>query len=323
MKISTQMLRQAESDLGLNTAFVKGADLPVKNCWHFCTDGNAVDSIFYDEQDFIQGMNRIYTVSRKFNIIILAHVLMDTHIHFVIYGTQETCGAFMHEYIRLTSMHLAHKHNFNGKLRSVPIRYIHIDNDLQLKTAICYVIKNPTVAGLKFTPYDYPWSSGSLYFRREGYWTSPCWQDRHYFCDRTTEMTARAKQTAFKTRTLDDSARVSSTKGLIFPGEYVEFKLVERLFRSFRSYQFFMGRNKEEGIDSLAANASRLSIPIQEMRQSRDEIIVERFGRNGIKDLSTVQRIMLAKMLRSKYSSSTKQIARVCGLVHEELKDII
>ena len=85
MKISDQLLLRIESDLGLNLAFRKGADIPVSNCWHFCTDGNAVDTMFYDEPDFIDGMNRIFLASRP-GVVIFAFRLMDTPGHFILYG---------------------------------------------------------------------------------------------------------------------------------------------------------------------------------------------------------------------------------------------
>ena len=46
MKLDRKLLAQIESDLGLNVPFVKGQKIKVKNCWHFSTDGNAVDAMF-------------------------------------------------------------------------------------------------------------------------------------------------------------------------------------------------------------------------------------------------------------------------------------
>ena len=85
MKIDQKLLRQIISDLGLNLAFVKGQDIRIRNCWHFSTDGNAVDMLFYDELDFIAGMNRIYVTVKGYRVIILAFSLMDTNIHFILY----------------------------------------------------------------------------------------------------------------------------------------------------------------------------------------------------------------------------------------------
>lgn len=78
MKINGDLLRQIESDLSLNTPFVKGKKIQIKNCWHFYTDGSAVDVLFDNEQDFTNGMNRVYVASRGYDVVILAFCLMKS-----------------------------------------------------------------------------------------------------------------------------------------------------------------------------------------------------------------------------------------------------
>ena len=78
------LLKKMASDLGLDAPFVKGSVRSVRNCWHFSTDGNAVDVMFYDDTDFRNGMNRIFIVVDAYDVVILAFSLMDTHIHFIL-----------------------------------------------------------------------------------------------------------------------------------------------------------------------------------------------------------------------------------------------
>ena len=56
--------KEIVSDLGLDRPFIKGQRIIIKNCWHFSTDGKAVDVMFEDDDDFIAGMNRIYIIVR-------------------------------------------------------------------------------------------------------------------------------------------------------------------------------------------------------------------------------------------------------------------
>ena len=72
------LLKQIESDLNLNALFVKGRNLPVKNCWHFYSCGEDVDALFYDKEDFCNAMNRIFVLLQKYGVIIIAFCLMDT-----------------------------------------------------------------------------------------------------------------------------------------------------------------------------------------------------------------------------------------------------
>lgn len=246
MNLTPLQLHRVTEDLGLDVPFTKGVDKPIKNCWHFSTDGNAVDMMFYDEDDFRAGMNRVYIVARVYNAIILAFSLMDTH----------------------------------------------------------------------FSGYDYPWSSRPLYFRRKGYWSSPRWLNN--ISERS--MTFRQRRKVLRT-SQDVSAPMID--GIVFPGEYVAYEIVEQIFRSHKAYLFFMCRSKESDVDSRGGTISRLSIPIQEMLQYRNEICRELFGRNGIRHLNTAQRLRLAKTLRARYNSSLKQVVRLSGLVYDEVKDYL
>ena len=384
MKINDDLLRQMESDLSLNIPFVKGKNLPIRNCWHFSTDGNAVDRLFDDDTDFRDGMNRVFVVGREYQVIILAFCLMDTHVHFILYGSFDECNKFMHKFVQLTSRNIWFRHSEHKKLWRMPISHQFIDNDFYLKTAICYVIKNAPVAGLPFNALDYPWSGNSLYFKRMGYWNSPAavhvgndsdgvgYRDgestvtaggagitrmsgavggaggvratrgagvaggaRATGVARTTgiagstgapgtvgslkELSQRKRIALLKTKT-DIPEDIAIIDGIVHPGEYVAWEIVECIFKTHRSFNRFMCISKEEDIEKRGGSISRLSIPIQEMRQYRNEICREMFGTESLRKLSTDDRLKLAKMLRSRYNSSIKQIARVCGLVYGEVK---
>ena len=311
---------QLVTDLGLNRPFVKGQTIPINNCWHFSTDGNAVDCLFYDDDDFIAGMNRIYITVRGYNVIILAFSLMDTHVHFVLYGEFDECNHFMHEYVRRTSISIAKKHGENNKLDGVPVDYQRVDNDYYLKTVICYTVKNAPVAGVPFNALDYPWSSGPLYFKKAGYWSSPSWQGKENNLSYSGIMGTKTLRKVLKTRDLPEK-NLRMAGSLIFPGEYVAYELVERLFKTTKSFNYFLCRTKEEEVDSKGGTISHLSVPMQEMRQHKNELCLELFNTASIKTLNTSQRLILARTLRSRFNSSIKQIARLCGLVYNEVKD--
>ena len=361
MKINDVLLRQMVSDLSLDKPFVKGKNLPIRNCWHFCTDGNAVDRLFDDDQDFRDGMNRVFIVRRDFSVIILAFCLMDTHVHFILYGAFEECNKFMHKFVQLTSRHIWFRHAERKKLWRLPISHQFIDNDFYLKVAICYVIKNAPVAGLPFNALDYPWSGNPLYFRRMGYWNSflapgtrigatdgpdvmhgatavlqrapeVVTAGKEAVLGRLAgtavigeflkEMSQRKVKALLKTKT-EITEDVLVIDGIVYPGEYVAWEIVERIFKTHKSFNRFMCISKEEDVENRGGSISRLSIPIQEMRQYRNEICKELYGVESIRTLSAKERLKLAKVIRSRYNSSLKQIARVCGLLYEEVKDMI
>lgn len=321
MKIDQKLLAQIEADLGLHVPFVKGRQIKIKNCWHFSTDGNAVDAMFEDDDDFIAGMNRIYMVIQDYNVVILAFSLMDTHVHFILYGTFEACNRFMHEYVRRTSWYISVTHHESNKLDGVPINYQAVDTDSYLKTVICYTVKNAPAGGIMFNALDYPWSSGPLYFKRPGYWSSPRWMDE---TKEAGSMGVVDHRKALRTRKDELARRAPRMIGpLVFPGEYVAYEVVERIFKTCKSFNFFLSITKEEDVDARGGSISLLSIPMQEMRQHKNEVCRELFGTPSVRQLSMQQRLRLARTLRSRYNSSIKQIARLAGLVYDEVKDRI
>lgn len=318
MEIDKGLVQQIESDLGLNVPFIKGQKITIRRCWHFSTDGNAVDVIFRDDHDFIDAMNSIYIMQRKHGITILAFVLMDTHVHFILHGDLDRCNNFMHEYVARISRQISIRHGEVHKMDGVPINYQTIDNDRYLKTAICYVVKNPPVAGMPFMAWNYPWSSGPLYFRNGKHWTGTSFQSESSIA----ELNTRDRRTMLKSRG-EIHGNPSLYDGMVLPEGFVAVDLVERIFRTAKSFNYFMCVSKEEEVESRGGNISRLSIPMQEMRQHKAELCRTMFGVQTVKSLSTQQRLKLARALRRKYNSSLKQVVRLCGLVYDEVREML
>lgn len=321
MKTSNELVKLARQDIGLDMGFVRGHNKQVRRCWHFCTDGASVDSFFNDEPDFYAGMNRIFFVRRNYETLVLAFCLMDTHVHFVLWGEYAECNRFIHEYIRRTSIYMANVRGESRWLDSIPVNCQAVTDERYLKTAICYVIKNPPVAGVSYIANDYPWSSGPLYFRSHGTWASPAWLGEMY-CVRPHFGRNEQRRLFHTKEELPPGTRVMAGN-LIFPGEYVAFQIVESLFCTCRSFNYFMCVSKEDDIESREGLISRLSIPLRELRQYRDDLCKDYFGSAGLQGLDTARRLRLARGLRSKYNCSVKQVCRVCGLAWSEVGSLI
>lgn len=321
MNLNYELSSQIEKDLGINVSFQRGISIPVKNCWHFSSNGNDSGPMFFDDNDFRHGMNRIYKLQKHYKVIPLAFTLMDTHVHFLLYGNFDDCNRFIHEYIRLTSMHNSQKYRTRKSMQNIGISHQVIDNDLYLKTVICYICKNAPAGGLAFNALDYPWSSAPLYFKNKVNWASPSWIE---YRENSTlsDLGIRGKRDFLETRYTDnDNALLID--GIIFPGEYIAYEIVEKIFRSTKSFNYFMCRTREDDVDSKGGILSYLTMPIQELRQHKTELCMSMFGEKTVKNLDIQKRIKLARTLKSKYNSSSKQIARVCGLIYEEVSAYI
>ena len=304
-------------DLALSVLHPRGQNVSIRNCWHFFSDGSAVEVLFYDDADFIMGMNRLYVLDKKYQVLILGCVLMDTHIHLALWGEFYECQAFVKDYVKRLSIHLSKRYGMKHTLENLPVRHQEVEDDAYLKTLISYIIKNPPVAGLPYNFYDYPWGSGPLYFRKAGLWASPEWMSSM----RHRNLSYREKKALLKAPelVLDD---VRMMGDLVFPGEYVAYELVEKLFRSIKAFNYFICRTKESDVDEREGVSSWLSLPYAEMLQIKRELCNELFGVRSTRTLDVHQRIRLAKVMRFRYNCSPKQVARMAGLVYSEVKDI-
>ena len=310
---------QIEADLGLNVPFVKGRNIPVRNCWHFFTHGEDVDVLFGSREDFVAGMNRVFLHVERFRIVLLAFTLMDTHVHFILYGDFDMCKLFMHEYIRNTSRYISLKHNEQKKLKHLRISHQPIDNDLYLKIVICYVLKNPPVAGLSYSAFSYPWGSHPLYFRASCEWAKSCYVVDPESLPRLNSLSRNQKRRFLQTR-YTNLRDVRIINDMVFPGDYVAWQLVEKIFKSHKAFNAFMSSSKEEYVESLGGYATNITIPLSELRQHRNEIIKTLFPDYSIRQLSVNQRLQIARHLRRNYNCSVKQVARICSLAIDQFK---
>ena len=100
--------------------------------FHICTDGRKLPWMFQDDDDFIAGINRIGLCYLKTGVIIIAYVLMDNHVHFVLYGTMLQCKSFINTYKRLTGIWILNKQGIGDYLRLLPTEIIRIENEESL-----------------------------------------------------------------------------------------------------------------------------------------------------------------------------------------------
>ena len=97
---------------------MKGSDK--SSYFHVCTDGNSLPWMFQDEKDFIAGVNRIAICYIKVKIKVIAYVLMDNHVHFLLYGTSTQCTTFINLYKRLTGRWILTRYGISGHMKLLP-----------------------------------------------------------------------------------------------------------------------------------------------------------------------------------------------------------
>lgn len=114
-----------------------------------------------------------------------------------------------------------------------------------------------------------------------------------------------------------------TSEGFIWPGNYVDYKVVESLYHTPKSFAFFMGQSKEEDINKSLGMVSKVALPDIELREKAVELSMKMFKTSYVRKLSVPDRLSLAKELRRMYRCSAKQIARVVHLEEMYVKELI
>ena len=280
--------------------------------YHVCTDGNALAWMFKDTEDFIAGVNRIGICAFGTCIQIIAFILMDNHVHFVLYGTLPKCKEFITRYKTLTGKWISSKYQLKEYLKHLPSEFILIESEEQLLDTIAYIDRNSIVAGGRYLPSEYPWGSARYMFRER---RIPC--GRHI-----SEMSKKEVHESLNTwSTLPEDWMVDD-QGMLIPERcFINIDFIEGLFRSPTRYLYHLSRKLEGKIEMQ--QGIRAFIPDKELRPVTEELAKKLFGKSKVKDLDFNSKILLARKLRYDYASTPKQISRMLSMNSEILSKFI
>lgn len=281
--------------------------------YHACTDGNALDWMFNDAEDFIAGINRIGICKLISNVLVIAYVLMDNHVHFVLHGTIFQCKKFMQSYKTLTGKWISKKYQTNSPLRHLPSQLILIHDEEQLLDTIAYLDRNAIVAGYQYLPQEYAWGSAKYMF-----------QDAANSRTETREIkdfNAKEQQQLFKTwHKIPENWRVYPN-GMIDPRCFLEINTLDKLFKSPIKYLFHLSKKLEGRIELI--QGTQTFIPDKELRKITQQLAMELFSTTSVQQLDFSSKITIARKLRFNHGSTPKQISRIISLDHETITKFI
>lgn len=136
--------------------------------YHYATEGLKDDFLFGSPVEFIAGINRIALCLCRLGpdhpVQVICFVLMDNHVHFILYGLEEDCDLFMARYKAATEIWLRRHGDGNGPGKLWRIGHWSIPDRDRLRATITYIHRNPMAAGMALSPAGYRWSSASLLF---------------------------------------------------------------------------------------------------------------------------------------------------------------
>ena len=294
---------------------MKGAD--DTGYFHICTDGRALPWMFQDERDFIAGINRIAICHLKTAVETIAHVLMDNHVHFVLYGTLLQCKSFINLYKRLTGKWIQTRYGISDHLRLLPTEILRIENEEALLNTIAYLDRNPPMAGYRYMHSEYPWGSSKYVFRTSDSMDSTeSWRPASTF-------TSRELRSLLNTKTPIPGDWLINDSGMIHPKSFLNISKLESIYKTPVRYSYFLAKKIEGTVEQELKNSHKIFIPDKELRPIVKKMVKELYGVESVTDLDVKERLHIAKRLRYNYASTIKQISRMIHLDPSVLDDYI
>jgi putative transposase len=127
--------------------------------YHVMNRGNRKQPIFEDEHDRRQ-FRRIWIEQQEvFSVQTLAGCLMKNHFHEVMHTPFANLSDFMQQVQGQFARYSNWRHGHHGHLFGGRFRDVHIEGNIHLLTALCYVFMNPVAAGVTDHVHDYEWST--------------------------------------------------------------------------------------------------------------------------------------------------------------------
>ena len=285
-----------------------------KGFYHLFSDGFRTDVLFEDKPAFIAAMNIVAVCCFRCKVTILAFCLMDNHVHFILYGTLDECLQFRDKFLHKYA--IWHSRRYSEKsLERIDFDIKHMEDERYILTSITYVLKNCIAAGFRYCVIDYPWSSAGIYFRDP--------ESMKYLWPRLSDMSVKERYRKLQTQMDLPLDWIITPDGYVWPGSYIDYRHVERLFKTPKSFTFFMGQGKEEEINKSLGMDTTVQIPDIELREKATLQCLKMFKTTNMRRLDALKRIELAKLLRNEYKCSAKQIARIVHLDSQYIKELV
>ena len=208
--------------------------------------------MFKDNTDFITGINRIAICRHLTKVNVISYVLMDNHIHCLLQGTMPQCKDFINKYKQLTGKYIYSRHSITGHLRGLESRIIPIEDEENLLAVLAYIDRNPTVAGYRYLPSEYPWGSARYLFRAPSsnaiMGTSPDMQRKSLQnmtsgIRRIAELPVRERYSLLGTRIELPQEWMVDENGMIIPSSFWDPSTVESIFKTPGRYLYFLSKN--------------------------------------------------------------------------------
>lgn len=280
-----------------------------KECeWRFMNGGpyfivtteNLPWLLFTSDRDFMDGTNLVAVALAGLGIRLLNEVQMNNHLHFVMEGPEEKVLLFTIRLRKAMSKYQLGKGNPSLSKWDIQVKPI---IDLRnLRNAILYVSRNPSVAGRNCTPFGYKWSGAQLMFN-----------DNLIYYNAGipfNNLTFREKRSITHQRNIELPQEYRVLDEMILRSCFVDFKRAEAFFESAHQYFYLLSRKVEADAETARWIGETILLPNEDVFR----IVADWYKVQTVKLLTPDQRLAAARRMKVELMSNNKQIAQVLSL---------
>ncbi len=179
-------------------------------------------------RDYKMMISRIAQSSVYNDTAVLAYAVMSNHVHLIVQTDSET--AFIRTLRSSYTQSFNHIYERSGRLGDKGFYSLELDGIQHQQDAITYVLQNPWHHKVTDNPFDYPYSSMALYYRR------------HYL-----EHPFHSAEIDKNKRLLNRNVKIAApvkygASGMIVPESFIQTGMVENIFGSYTAFQMLTHR---------------------------------------------------------------------------------
>lgn len=270
--------------------------------YHVCTKGAETDIYFRNEEDMNLALNVIAIAVFVTGCRLLAFAVMSNHFHFVIEGPVEVCLAFFEEF-KSRLCKVLPSASAREEARKCIVNYIKIEDLVQLRTEIAYVVRNPFVANRNVNMFSYPWCSGYLCFNG----TRSLMREGEQLCKKSIDY----RRSFMRSRSAEVNPGIVLLDGVAMPSCFVDYRRTESFFEDARDFQHCLLKNVESQVVIAKRIGETVSLDDYELRSVMFQKCNTDYRVSSPKELNNADFVMLAKTLKYEYGASNAQLARI------------
>ena len=245
---------------------------------------------------------------------VLAFILMSNHVHFILNGTEEDVRHYINQFKCRYSRYYGRKYGIKEFLRRNKIDLKHVDyRDDSLERSIAYVQMNCVAAKLCLHPSLYKWGSGNCFFSP----VRPLGKRLSDYSKRALERLLHSNYVSLP------SDWIVCNEGYIYPQSYIDIRTVETAFRTARSMNYYLNSSSKAKKRIEAADDSLPAFSDQTILHVLPELYNKLFHKSSFDSLLEDEQIEMTRQIRFRFSSDTKQIARVCGISYSRAEHLL